>query len=49
MAIQSVVRQVEFGPHRAVIPSVTGTAHIVGQSEWLIDPDDPLKAGFILR
>jgi trans-L-3-hydroxyproline dehydratase len=45
----AVVREVACGPHRAVIPSVTGTAHIVGQNEWLIDPDDPLKEGFILR
>ena len=38
-----------FGPHDAVIPQVTGSAHIVGRSELCIDPSDPLKHGFILR
>ena len=38
-----------FGPYPAVIPRVTGTAHLTGRSEWLIDPDDPLGAGFLLR
>jgi proline racemase len=33
----------------AVIPEVSGTAHITGRHEFLIDPDDPLRDGFILR
>ena len=33
----------------AIIPEVSGTAHITGRHEFLIDPDDPLKDGFILR
>lgn len=44
-----VVEVTTFGPYSAVIPEVTGTAHVVGRSEWLIDPLDPLKHGFILR
>jgi len=44
-----VVETVTFGPHRAVIPEVGGTAHITGTHEFVIDPDDPLKDGFILR
>ncbi len=44
-----VVEQTTFGPHPAVIPEVEGTAHIVGRCEFLIDPEDPLKDGFILR
>ncbi len=43
------VKALDFGPHRAVIPEVGGTAHITGQHEFLIDPEDPLKNGFILR
>ncbi len=39
----------EFGSYKAVIPEVTGSAYITGCNEWLIDPDDPLKHGFILR
>jgi proline racemase len=44
-----VVRTVKFGPYDAVIPRVEGRAHITGRHEFLIDPRDPLKAGFILR
>jgi proline racemase len=38
-----------LGPHDAVIPEVTGSAHIVGRSEFLLDPLDSLRHGFILR
>ncbi|MFN2134920.1 MAG: proline racemase family protein [Candidatus Promineifilaceae bacterium] len=44
-----VVEETTFGPYQAVIPQVTGAAHIIGRAEWLIDPDDPLRDGFILR
>jgi len=33
----------------AVIPEVSGTAFITGRHEFLIDPDDPFRDGFILR
>lgn len=33
----------------AIIPEVGGTAYITGQHTFLIDPDDPLQGGFILR
>ena len=45
----SIVKKLEYGPHQAVIPEVSGTAHIVGNHEFLIDPTDPLANGFILR
>ncbi|MCK5428053.1 MAG: proline racemase family protein, partial [Anaerolineales bacterium] len=44
-----IVQTTQFGPYEAVIPKVTGTAHITGRNEWLIDPNDPLSGGFILR
>jgi trans-L-3-hydroxyproline dehydratase len=44
-----VVKTTTFGPYQAVIPEVEGTAHITGRHEFLIDPDDPLREGFILR
>jgi trans-L-3-hydroxyproline dehydratase len=44
-----VVETTEFGPHKAVIPEVTGTAFITGQNEFYFDPVDPLKNGFIFR
>lgn len=44
-----VVEEVQYGPYKAVVPQVTGSAHISGRAEWLIDPDDPLWQGFVLR
>ncbi|GAF85596.1 unnamed protein product, partial [marine sediment metagenome] len=44
-----VVKTTTFGDYRAVFPEVTGSAFIVGRSEWLIDPKDPLRHGFFLR
>ena len=44
-----VIETTSFGPHAAVIPEVEGQAWITGRSEFLIDPEDPLKEGFILR
>ena len=39
----------KFGHFDAVIPKVTGSAHICGINTLLLDPDDPLGSGFILR
>jgi trans-L-3-hydroxyproline dehydratase len=44
-----VLKPVSYGPHQAVIPEVEGTSYITGKHEFLIDPRDPLKDGFILR
>ena len=44
-----VVKTTTFGPHPAIIPEVEGTAHITGRHEFLIDPTDPLREGFVLR
>ena len=38
-----------YGPHSAVVPEVSGTAHITGKNEFYFDPDDPLREGFIFR
>ncbi|MBN2431203.1 MAG: proline racemase family protein [Acidobacteria bacterium] len=43
------VRESHVGTFPAVIPTVTGQASIVGQAEWCVDPNDPLRHGFILR
>ncbi len=45
----SVVRETDYGPFRAVIPEVEGTAYITGEHSFLIDPADPFRDGFILR
>jgi trans-L-3-hydroxyproline dehydratase len=44
-----VAQPAAFGPHAAVVPEVEGTAHITGRHEFLIDPADELKDGFLLR
>lgn len=44
-----VVEETIFGPYDAIIPEIEGSAFITGRHEFLIDPADPLKNGFILR
>ncbi len=44
-----VYNTLQYGALDAVIPEVGGSAHITGNHEFLIDPNDPLKDGFILR
>lgn len=45
----SVISEEDYGPFKAVIPQVEGTAYITGISTFCIDPKDPMKNGFILR
>jgi len=33
---------------RAILPEITGTAYITGFSQFLFDPEDPVRAGFLL-
>ncbi|MCL4251928.1 MAG: proline racemase family protein [Anaerolineae bacterium] len=44
-----VTAQTQVGELPAIIPEISGTAHITGRHEFLIDPDDDLGRGFILR
>jgi len=39
----------KFGPHDAVVPEVSGSAHFTGRNEFWFDPDDPWARGFIFR
>jgi proline racemase len=48
MTVQ-VVEQTKLGPHYAVVPEVSGTAHVTGRNEFWFDPDDPFRSGFIFR
>ena len=45
----SVVSEEDYGPFKAVVPQVEGTAHITGMHTFCIDPNDPMKNGFMLR
>ena len=42
------VEKTQVGPREAVIPEITGSAYITGFSQLLIDPEDPVKYGFVL-
>ena len=33
---------------RAVLPEISGTSYLTGFSQFLFDPGDPLRAGFLL-
>jgi proline racemase len=44
-----IVDTTTFGPHPAIIPEIEGQAHITGRHEFLFDPTDPWRDGFILR
>jgi trans-L-3-hydroxyproline dehydratase len=44
-----VVETTSCGPYPAVIPEVEGVAHITGRHEFLLDPEDELGKGFLLR
>jgi proline racemase len=39
----------ELDGRRAILPEVTGTAYLTGMSQFLFDPDDPLRAGYLLE
>jgi trans-L-3-hydroxyproline dehydratase len=45
----AVAETTRFGPYDAVVPRIIGTSHVTGRSEFLLDPEDPLRHGFILR
>jgi trans-L-3-hydroxyproline dehydratase len=44
-----IAEETRFGPFDAVVPRISGTSHITGRNEFLLDPGDPLRDGFILR
>jgi trans-L-3-hydroxyproline dehydratase len=44
-----IVDTAQVGDFPAVVPEVEGSAYITGRHEFLIQPGDPLKDGFLLR
>ena len=44
-----VVGHTRVGDFEAVVPEVSGSAAIVGFNQWVVDPDDPVGEGFLLR
>ncbi|MFV9549919.1 proline racemase family protein [Algibacter sp. PT7-4] len=45
----SIISEENYGPFTAVIPQVEGNAYITGIQTFVINPNDPMKDGFILR
>jgi proline racemase len=43
-----LVRETRLDGQRAVVPTVKATANIVGYAKWLIEPADPVGAGFVV-
>ena len=41
-----IKEETTVGAFHAVIPQITGSAYVTGESTYVIDPDDPLKYGF---
>jgi trans-L-3-hydroxyproline dehydratase len=44
-----VVAETKVGEIPAVVPEISGTAHITGEHTFYFDPDDPLQNGFLLH
>lgn len=45
----AISSRLDYFGRKAVVPRVAGSAYITGINELLIDPDDSLKQGFLLR
>ncbi|MCG0275277.1 MAG: proline racemase [Thermosediminibacteraceae bacterium] len=43
-----LVSETQVGPYKAVVPEITGSAYITGFNTFVIDPEDPVKYGFLL-
>jgi proline racemase/trans-L-3-hydroxyproline dehydratase len=44
-----IAAETEVEGRRAILPEITGTAHLTGFSQFLFDPEDPLRAGYLLE
>ena len=44
-----ILDRVTYGGFQAIIPQVTGSAYIIGENTFYMDPDDPYRHGFFLH
>ena len=42
------VEETMVGNYRAVVPELTGSGHVTAMHQFVLDPDDPLKHGFLM-
>lgn len=47
--IGTIAHEVQIDNRPAIVPQVTGSAHITGRHEFYLNPNDPLGNGFYLR
>lgn len=47
--IGSIARDSLLAGDKTIIPQLTGTAHVLGFMNFVLDPDDPLPDGFVLN
>jgi proline racemase len=45
--VGKIAKEVKVGKYKAIVPDVMATAYITAFNQVVIDPDDPLKAGFL--
>jgi trans-L-3-hydroxyproline dehydratase len=38
-----------YAGYDAVVPQIRGSAYITGRNEFVIDPEDPLRDGFLIN
>ncbi len=43
-----IVSETKVGKFKAIIPEITGQAYITGFHQFVIEPEDPLKNGFLI-
>ena len=43
-----LIRETKLGEQRAVVPTIKGKANIIGYAKWLMDPNDPVGAGYVI-
>jgi proline racemase len=41
-----LIEEVQVGPYRGVVPTISGTAWITAMSQFVLDPQDPFPTGF---
>lgn len=44
-----LIARTKVGKHDAVIPEITGNAYITGICTFILDPEDPMKYGFLVE
>lgn len=44
-----ILAETEIHGRAAIVPEITGSAHLTGEHTFVVDPDDPLVPGFVLR